>query len=202
MAKIQIQNKILIIFTVSLSVLFAGSVNDVFAVEQSTMLKSKIITNGDLYVESNIPTQIPFNVTAMDGFNNSIPVECDKTPKTMFKVGKTTVRCMAFDSFGNKASDSFVVTIGYEIVQIPDWLKNITQFWISGGISDDEYFQTLSFLLDEQIIHVPYTKMPKNSGDYEIPTWIKTHAERWVDGEISDDEFSIGMYWLLDRKII
>ena len=202
MAKIQIQNKILIIFTVSLSVLFAGSVNDVFAVEQSTMLKSKIITNGDLYVESNIPTQIPFSVTAMDGFNNSIPVECDKTPKTMFKVGKTTVRCMAFDSFGNKATDSFVVTIGYEIVQIPDWLKNITQFWISGGISDDEYFQTLSFLLDEKIIHVPYTKMPKNSGDYEIPTWIKTHAERWVDGEISDDEFSIGMYWLLDREII
>ena len=202
MAKIQIQNKILVIFAVSLSVLFAGSVNDVFAVEQLTMLKSKIITNGDLYVESKTPTQIPFSVTAIDGFNNSIPVECDKTPKTMFKVGKTTVRCMAFDSFGNKASDSFVVTIGYEIVQIPDWLKNITQFWISGGISDDEYFQTLSFLLDEQIIHVPYTKMPKNSGDYEIPTWIKTHAERWVDGEISNDEFSIGMYWLLDRKII
>ncbi len=202
MAKIQIQNKILVIFAVSLSVLFAGSVNDVFAVEQLTMFKSKIITNGDLYVESKTPTQIPFSVTAIDGFNNSIPVECDKTPKTMFKVGKTTVRCMAFDSFGNKASDSFVVTIGYEIVQIPDWLKNITQFWISGGISDDEYFQTLSFLLDEQIIHVPYTKMPKNSGDYEIPTWIKTHAERWVDGEISNDEFSIGMYWLLDRKII
>lgn len=202
MAKIQIQNKILVIFAVSLSVLFAGSVNDVFAVEQLTMFKSKIITNGDLYVESKTPTQIPFSVTAIDGFNNSIPVECDKTPKTMFKVGKTTVRCMAFDSFGNKASDSFVVTIGYEIVQIPDWLKNITQFWISGGISDDEYFQTLSFLLDEQIIHVPYTKMPKNSGDYEIPTWIKTHAERWVDDEISNDEFSIGMYWLLDRKII
>ena len=202
MDKIQIQNKILIIFTVSLSVLFAGSVNDVFAVEQPTMLKSKIITNGDLYVESKIPTQIPFSVTATDGFNNSIPVECDKTSKTMFQVGKTTVRCMAFDSFGNKASDSFVVTIGYEIVQIPDWLKNITQFWISGGISDDEYFQTLSFLLDEQIIHVPYTKMPKNSGDYEIPIWIKTHAERWIDGEMSDDEFSIGMYWLLDREII
>ena len=202
MAKIQIQNKILVIFAVSLSVLFAGSVNDVFAVEQSTMLKSKIVTNGDLYVESNIPTQIPFSVTTMDGFNNSISVECDKTPKTIFKIGKTTVRCMVFDSFGNKTSDSFVVTIGYEIVQIPDWLKNITQFWISGGISDDEYFQTLSFLLDEQIIHVPYTKMPKNSGDYEIPTWIKTHAERWVDDEISNDEFSIGMYWLLDRKII
>ena len=202
MVKIQMQNKILIIFAVSLSVLLAGNTSDAFAVESSTVIKSKIITNGDLYVESNVPTQIPFSVTAMDGFKNPIPVECDKTPKTTFKIGKTTVRCMAFDSFGNQTSDSFVVTIGYEIVQIPDWLKNITQFWISGSISDAEYFQTLSFLLDEQIIHVPYTKMPKNAGDYEIPTWIQTHAERWVNGDISNDEFSIGMQWLLDRKII
>ena len=166
------------------------------------MHEFKIITNGDLYVESKVPTQIPFNVTAMDGFNSPIPVECDKTPETMFKVGKTTVRCMAFDSFGNNVSDSFVVTVGYEIVQIPDWLKNITQFWISGGISDAQYFQTLSFLLDEQIIHVPYTKMPKSAGDYEIPIWIQTNAERWVNGGISDDEFSIGIQWLLDKKII
>ena len=202
MVKIQIQNKMLIIFAVSLSVLLAANASDAFAVESSTVIKSKIITNGDLYVESNVPTQIPFSVTAMDGFKNPIPVECDKTPKTTFKIGKTTVRCMAFDSFGNKTSDSFAVTIGYEIVQIPDWLKNITQFWVSGSISDAEYFQTLSFLLDEQIVHVPYTKMPKNAGDYEIPTWIQTHAERWISGDISNDEFSIGMQWLLDRKII
>lgn len=202
MIDIQMQNKMLIIFAVSLSVLLAGNASDVFASEQSTMIKSKIITNGDLYVESKIPIQIPFTVTAMDGFNNSIPVQCDKTPKTVFKIGKTTVRCMAFDSFGNKASDSFVVTIGYEIVQIPDWLKKITQFWVSDSISDAEYFQALNFLLDEQIIHVPYTKMPKNAGDYEIPIWIKTHAEKWVKGDMSNDEFSIGMQWLLDRKII
>jgi hypothetical protein len=202
MVEILMQNKMLIIFAVSLSALLVGNASDVFAVESPTMYESKIITNGDLYVESKIPTQIPFNVTAMDGFNSPIPVECDKTPKTMFKVGKTTVRCMAFDSFGNKASNSFVVTIGYEIVQIPDWLKNITQFWISGGISDAEYFQTLSFLIDEQIIHVPYTKMPKNTGNYEIPIWIQTNAERWVNGDISNDEFSIGMQWMLDKKII
>ena len=196
------QNKTLIIFAASLSFLLVGNASDAFAVESPIMHESKIITNGDLYVESKVPTQIPFNVTAMDGFNSPIPVECDKTPETMFKVGKTTVRCMAFDSFGNNVSNSFVVTVGYEIVQIPDWLKNITQFWISGGISDAQYFQTLSFLLDEQIIHVPYTKMPKSAGDYEIPIWIQTNAERWVNGGISDDEFSIGIQWLLDKKII
>ena len=202
MVEITMQNKMSIIFAVSLSVILVGNALDAFAVEPPSMLESKIITNGDLYVKSKTPTQILFSVTAVDGFNSSIPVECDKTSKTMFKTGKTTVRCIAFDSFGNKATGSFVVTIGYEIVQIPDWLKNITQFWISGGISDAQYFQTLSFLLDEQIIHVPYTKMPKNSGDHEIPIWIQTSAERWVNGDMSDDEFSIGIQWLLDKKII
>lgn len=186
----------------SLTVLFVGNASDVFAVEPSTMINSQIITNGDLYVESKIPVQIPFSVTATDGFDNPIPVECDKTSKTMFKTGKTTVRCMAVDSFGNETRGSFVVTVGYEIVQIPNWLKQITQFWTSGNIPDTQYFQTLSFLLDEQVIHVPYTKTPKNNGNYEIPAWIKTNAEKWTKGDLSDDEFSIGIQWMLDQKII
>ena len=196
------QNKILIIFAVSSAILFVSNANDVFADEQSTIINPKIITNGDLYIESKTSIQIPFSVTATDSFNNPIPVECDKTPNTMFKTGKTTVRCMAVDSFGNEARNSFVITVGYEIVQIPSWLKQITQFWTSGNISDTEYFQTLNFLLDEQIIHIPHTKTHKDNEDSKIPIWIKSNAEKWTKGEISDDEFSIGIQWMLDRKMI
>ena len=192
----------LIIFAVSSVIIFAGNVGDVSAIEQSTVLDSKIITDGDLYVDSDVPIPIPFSVTATDGFDNTIPVECDKTPKTMFQTGKTTVRCIAVDSFGNEVRDSFVVTVGYEIVKIPDWLKPITQFWTSGDIPDSQYFQTLSFLLDEKLIHVPNTKTPKSNVNYEIPNWIKANAEKWVNGDLSDDEFSIGMQWMLDRRII
>jgi hypothetical protein len=202
MTHILIQNKIPIIFAMFSAALFVGNASDVFAVEQSTMINSKIITNGDLYVESKTPIQVPFSVIAIDEFNNPIPVECDKTPKTIFQTGKTIVRCMAVDSFGNETRDSFIITVGYEIVQIPNWLKQITQFWTSDNISNAQYFQTLNFLLDEQIIHVPYTKTPKNNGGNEIPTWIKINAEKWVNGDLSDDEFSIGMQWMLDRKII
>lgn len=196
------QNKTLIIFAVSSAILFAGNANNVFAVEQSTIINPKIITNGDLYIESKTPIQVPFSVTATDGFNNPIQVECDRMSNTMFKTGKTTIRCMAVDSFGNEARDSFVITVGYEIVQIPNWIKQITQFWTSGNISDTEYFQTLNFLLEEQIIHVPHTKTLKYDEDAKIPIWIKTIAEKWTKGEISDDEFSIGIQWMLDRKII
>ncbi|MDH3833433.1 MAG: HYR domain-containing protein [Nitrosopumilus sp.] len=196
------QNKTLIIFAVSSAILFVGNTSDVFAVEQSTIINPKIITNGDLYIESKTSIQIPFMVTATDSFNNPIPVECDKTPNTMFKIGKTTVRCIAVDSFGNEARNSFVITVGYEIVQIPNWIKQITQFWTSGNISDTEYFQTLNFLLDKQIIHVPHTKTLKYDEESKIPIWIKTIAEKWTKGEMSDDEFSIGIQWMLDRKII
>ena len=197
-----IKNKALIIFAVSFAIILAGGIGDVSATEQPTALYSKIITNGDLYVKSDRSVQIPFSVTATDSFDNPIPVECDKTPETMFQTGKTTVRCMAVDSFGDEVRDSFVVTVGYEIVQIPDWLKQMTQFWTSGSIPDAQYFQTLSFLLDEKVIHVPYTKTPKSNVNHEVPNWIKVNAEKWVQGDLSNDEFSIGIQWMIDRRII
>ena len=196
-------NKMLVLFVILSVIVFAGSVNSVFAVEQSKAnLIPKITTDGDLYVDSEIPIQIPFSVTAVDGFENIIPVECDKTPNTIFNTGKTTVRCMAVDSFGNEIRESFVVTVGYEIVQIPDWFKQTAKFWASQVMSDEEYIRTLDFLIDEKIIHVPHTKIPKDNPDSNIPVWLKTNAEKWSKGEISHDEFSIGIQWMLDNGLV
>ena len=176
--------------------------NEVFALEKSDGIGIKIITNGDLYVESKIPTKVPFHVAAIDSFNNSVPVECDKMLNSIFKMGKTTVRCYAIDIFGNERRSSFVVTVGYDIVQIPEWFKETTKFWISQNISDNEYFQTLNFLLNEQIMHIPYAKQHNDNSDANIPIWIKINAEKWTRGEISDDEFSIVIQWMLDHGII
>jgi hypothetical protein len=193
MTHIRRQYKTLIVI-VSLSVLFASNV-DAFA-EQVSRVSPKIIL-GDVYAESKIPTQIPFRVTAVDSSNNPIPVECDKTQNSIFKTGKTTVRCVAIDSFGNEARGSFVVTVGYEIVQIPDWLKSTTQFWIDNTMSDGEYAHTMNYLLDKQIIHMPHTKASKNSTGSDIPVWIKENAKKWVKGGMSDDEFAIGIQWII-----
>lgn len=200
--KASIQSNLPIIAAVSLTVLILGSAGDAFAAEQSETSPPTIMTGGDLYVKSNSPVHVPFGVTATDSYDNPVMVECDKMAETVFKVGKTTVRCIATDSFGNEARDSFVITVGYDIVQIPSWLKHITQFWTSGSISDDEYFQTLSFLLEEQIVHVPHTKMSKDKWISEIPVWIKDNAEKWVNDEISNDEFSIGIQWMLHRGMV
>ena len=186
-----------IIFTIILSIIFVFSVDDVFAFQQSDTNTSKIMTPGDLYVESKESTHVPFSITAADTFNNPIQVECDKTPNSTFNVGKTTVRCMAIDSSGDVVRESFVVTVGYSIIQIPDWFKKTTAYWMSQTMSDGEYYETLEFLLDEKIIHVPQTKMPIESPHSEIPVWIKTNAEKWVNEKLSDDEFSIILQWIL-----
>lgn len=196
---ILINREKIFILVIMLSIIFVFSAEDVSGFQQSDTHTSKIITKGDLYVQSEEPIHVPFNITASDSFNNPIQVECDKTPNSIFKTGKTTVRCMAMDSSGNIVKESFVVTVGYNIVQIPNWFKQTTIYWTSETISDDEYFNILEFLLDEKIIHIPQTKIPRENSHIEIPIWIKTNAEKWVNEKLSNDEFSIGLQWIIQN---
>ena len=197
MTRALINHEKAIVFTIILSIIFVFSVEDVFAFQQSDTNTSKIITQGDIYIESEEPTRVPFSITATDTFNNSIQVECDKTLNSIFNTGKTIVRCMAIDSSGDIVRESFVVTVGYNIVKIQDWFKKTTAYWVSQMMSDGEYYKTLEFLLDEKIIHIPQTKISIESSHSEIPVWVKTNAEKWINEKISDDEFSIVLQWIL-----
>jgi hypothetical protein len=190
-------------FTVFSVILFQFMViEQAFASETPDKTPPNIITKGDIYKISKIPIIIPFSVEAIDNVDGKVRVDCDKTPKTVFNLGKTTVRCLAIDSSGNEARVSFVVTVGYEIVKIPYWLKHTTAFWVADQMTDSEYTQTLQYLLEKKIIHIPYYKQIENDFDKEIPIWIKTSSQKWIAGELSDDEFSIGIQWMLERGLI
>ena len=154
-----------------------------------------------MYVESKEPINVPFYVTAKNNHNTPVLVECDKISNSLFEIGKTTVRCISSDSFGNEARESFVVTVGYNIVQIPNWFKQTTEYWLLHKMTDEQYFQTLEFLLESEIIHIPITKHSKEYTNSDIPVWIKTNAEKWINGKISNDEFSIGIQWILEKRM-
>ena len=117
-------------------------------------------------------------------------------------MGKTTVRCLAIDRFGNEVRDSFVITVGYNIVQIPDWFKQTTELWTTKKISDDTYIEILEFLLQERVITIPMSKAPKDNNNVDLPIWINNTAEKWIKGDISNDEFSISIKWMLDHGIV
>ena len=191
---------ILSLFVVfSMLVLQVVTENEAFA---SDSLKPVITTPEDIYVTSKIPTSVFYSVTAVDNTNKQIPVICDKGIGHIFNPGKTTVRCYTVDSLGNEARTSFVVTVGYEIVKIPNWFKLTTGYWVNNQMSDTEYAKTLEFLLENKIIHVPYSNHSKEITNSEIPIWIKTNSQKWIQGNASDDEFSIGIQWMLERGLV
>jgi len=185
-----------IFFLLIISVSLAYAQNEV-----EDKIAPKLILPKDIYVESKEPIRVNFNVKAHDDIEGDVPVQCDRSSGSMFKVGKTTVRCEAEDSSGNVRHASFVVTVGYDIVQIPSWVKQTTKFWADGSIDDRTYVETIGFLIKEKIVKVPFAKTP-NYSEAEIPVWIKTNAQFWADGHISDDEYSIMLQWLINRNII
>jgi HYR domain len=55
--------------------------------------------------------RVTFKVTATDDVDGSVPVSCQPSSGSRFKVGKTTVRCDATDTSGNTGKAAFTVTV-------------------------------------------------------------------------------------------
>jgi len=85
---------------------------------------------------------------------------------------------------------------------IPNWIKQIAEFWISEQIDDESFVQVIEYLVQQDIITIPYAEAPEGDAAVSIPSWIKTTAEFWVKGNTSDDEFAIGLEWLINNGII
>ncbi len=85
---------------------------------------------------------------------------------------------------------------------IPSWIKQVAEFWISDQIDDSGFVQVIEYLVQQDIITIPYAEAPEGDAAVSIPSWIKTNAEFWVKGNTSDDEFAIGLEWLINNGII
>ncbi len=187
-------------FIFSLFLVTSITANDAFAKSDNT--KPIITTQGDIYEISQFPTTVSLSISAYDNVDGQLRVDCDQTEKSVFKIGETTVRCYSMDSSGNIARESFVVKVGDNFIKIPDWFKHTTQFWVNDVISDREYADTLQFLMEEKIVHVPFVSKPIQTTDTDIPIWIKTNSQNWVDGDASVDEFSIVIQWMMERGLV
>ena len=85
---------------------------------------------------------------------------------------------------------------------IPNWIKQVAEFWVADQIDDAGFVQVIEYLVKEGIINIPYAEAPEGDVPASIPSWIKTNAAFWVKGDISDDEFAIGLEWLINNGII
>ncbi len=90
----------------------------------------------------------------------------------------------------------------YADSDIPDWIKQVAEFWITDQIDDQGFVQVIEYLVQQEIITIPYAESPEEESAVSIPSWIKTNSEFWVKGDISDDEFAVGLEWLINNGII
>ena len=85
---------------------------------------------------------------------------------------------------------------------IPGWIKQVVEFWISDQIDDSAFVKVIEYLVQQGIITIPYAEALEGETTTEIPIWIKMNAEFWVNGETSDDEFATALEWLINNGII
>ena len=83
---------------------------------------------------------------------------------------------------------------------IPSWFKNNAGWWAYGIITDSDFFDQTTYLINKNIIILESKLQSKISN--ESPGWIKNNAGWWADGSIGDDGFIQGIEFLVKDQII
>ena len=85
--------------------------------------------------------------------------------------------------------------------EIPSWVKNSAGWWAEGIVSDDEFIQSIQFLVQEKMISISPSQ-GNASNSQEIPEWVKNNAGWWSEDLISDRDFMQGIEFLGEQGII
>ena len=150
--------------------------------EEITEVSTFKTAAGDFSTAWIVPTGLEhgtYTITASDS---------SQTAQTTFTIGTITPPQVAEPSKSK--------------TNIPSWVKQVAEFWISDQIDDSGFVQVIEYLVQQEIITIPYAEAPEGEAAAEIPIWIKTNAEFWVNDKTSDDEFATALEWLINNGII
>jgi hypothetical protein len=95
----------------------------------------------------------------------------------------------------------------------PDWVRQGTEIWVSGEISDSEFLALIESVLEKSILpkeleskkilkHTAKTVINEFPELYEkstfeiIPHWVKERAQWWIEGKINDVQFLRTLHYL------
>ena len=90
---------------------------------------------------------------------------------------------------------------------IPSWIKNVAGWWADNQVTEIEFIEGITYLINNRIIVITDSSTPKDTDDstntvHVIPAWIKNNAGWWADGDIPDSTFISGLQWLISNKIM
>ena len=86
--------------------------------------------------------------------------------------------------------------------KVPYWIKNNAKWWSSDLISDAEFFNGISYLINEGILIIPNLPDSDSSHSKIVPIWVKHTANWWADGKIDENEFLKSIEFLVENGII
>ena len=74
--------------------------------------------------------------------------------------------------------------------------------WVTDQISAKDFSVAIEYMINAEIIEIPYTEADSNVSATTIPEWVKNNAGWWAVGAINDTEFTLALQYLVKTGII
>jgi hypothetical protein len=78
---------------------------------------------------------------------------------------------------------------------VPQWIKHVALWWSQGEISDDDFINGMTWLVENKIL--PVTDLVEELDVQPVPDSVKKIAYAWSQNNLSDSEFLRGIGYLI-----
>ena len=165
------------------------------------IIKVSEITGGDAYIyiinteeRKSLLLQRPISQEYTE-FPSPFPIESGSPAWLVGTYG------LEFEYSGAKSSTQFTLEDTGKI-GLPFWIKDVAKMWVTDQISAEEFSVAIEYMINTEIIKIPYTDTDSDISATTIPGWVKNNAGWWAVGVINDTEFTLALQYLVKTGII
>jgi len=83
---------------------------------------------------------------------------------------------------------------------IPSWIKHVALWWSQGEISDNDFINGMTWLVENKIL--PVTDLVEELDAQSVPDSVKKTAYAWSQNGLSDSEFLRGIGYLIKNGMM
>ena len=88
------------------------------------------------------------------------------------------------------------------IGKIPEWVKDIANWWSIGNISDEKFTESMGYMIKNKIVIVPENKKFENTNELKMISFIRNNFSQWSQDDIPNEEFYKNTNWLIENNFI
>ena len=97
-----------------------------------------------------------------------------------------------------KPTNTMKQTVG----KIPEWVKDIGNWWSIGNISDKKFTKSMEYMIKNKIVIIPENKKFENTNELKMISFVRNNFSQWSQNEIPNEEFYKNMNWLIENEFI